>query len=127
MYKKGTLLVDKHGVTQYEKMGDNEWDWWVSHTSTYVVITKETVEEFVPTQPVIVDETLPLVDEAELPVTTKGFKKKKTTVNVYTVRPESEKPLYNEEGKLNRSGFKWTDQQVFEYYVTGMKWTVVEK
>ncbi len=36
--------------------------------------------------------------------------------SVVESRPESEKPLYNEHGKLNRFGFKWTDQQVWDYY-----------
>ena len=34
----------------------------------------------------------------------------------YILYPESRKPLYNKEGRLNRFGFKWTDLQVKKYY-----------
>ncbi len=34
---------------------------------------------------------------------------------VDVVYPESDKPLYRN-GQLNRFGFKWTDQQVYDYY-----------
>lgn len=32
------------------------------------------------------------------------------------VRPESEKPLLDDRGKLNRYGFRWTDLQVLSHY-----------
>jgi hypothetical protein len=35
----------------------------------------------------------------------------------YVVRPESEKPLYNEKSALNRYAFKWSDKQVFDYWL----------
>lgn len=34
----------------------------------------------------------------------------------YHLHPESEKPLYDKNKKLNRFGFKWTDEQVKQYY-----------
>jgi hypothetical protein len=32
--------------------------------------------------------------------------------------PESEKPLYDDKGRLNRYGFKWTDEQIKKQYDT---------
>jgi hypothetical protein len=35
---------------------------------------------------------------------------------VDVVHPETEKPLYRNDGTLNRFGFRLTDQQVHDYY-----------
>jgi len=38
---------------------------------------------------------------------------------VDVLHSESEKPLYRD-GRLNRFGFRWTDQQVYDYYKSFM-------
>lgn len=38
------------------------------------------------------------------------------SINDAQIVPDSEFPLYDKHGKLNRYGFKWTDQQIKEYY-----------
>jgi hypothetical protein len=83
MFKKGTKMYWKNSnLPAFEKLGDNEFDWWVSLDSKYLV-----------------EKINPLTNEKE-----------------YEQKLETEKPLYNKEGRLNRFGFKWTDQQVFDYY-----------
>lgn len=78
-FRKGDKMFWKNSNTPaYEKVGDNDFDWWVSLDSKYLV---ETVHE---------------------------------------LRPETEKPLYRKDGTLNRFGFKWTDDQVYEYYKSFM-------
>ena len=48
-FLKGTKLVKKDtGEEWYEKLGNNEWDWWVSLNSSYVVETVEVVKEWKP-------------------------------------------------------------------------------
>ena len=39
-----------------------------------------------------------------------------TKEKIYELRPESEKPLYKNNGDLNRFGFRWTDNQVCKEY-----------
>lgn len=78
---KHTLIIHPDGYPWYTKMGNNEWDWWLCLTSTYVV----------------------------------EIYKNNKIIDYYS-RTESDKPIYNKEGKLNRFGFKWTDQQVINYY-----------
>lgn len=85
-FKGSKMLWKSTGLPAFEKLDDNEWGNWVSLDSTYLVERK------------VVD-----------PVT-----KKETSE--YDLKPESEKPLYNKEGRLNRYGFKWPDKQVFEHY-----------
>lgn len=80
------------GKPAYQKLGDAECDWWVSLDSTFVTES---------------EELNPLNKKME---------------TVYTLRPESDKALYKKDKKgnvttdLNRFGFRWTDQQVYEYY-----------
>lgn len=81
---------NKSGTPAYEKLDDDEWGWWVSLDSTYVVETLEDVWDV---------HMCKMVKE-----------------KVYTAHPESEKPLYSEKGNLNRWSFRWTDDQVHEHY-----------
>jgi len=34
----------------------------------------------------------------------------------HDLKPESDKPLYDRNGRLNRYGWRWTDEQVWDYY-----------
>lgn len=36
--------------------------------------------------------------------------------SAYDLHPEDEKPLYDENGRLARFGFRWTDKQIRNYY-----------
>jgi len=38
----------------------------------------------------------------------------------HEIRPESEKPLYRLDGKLNRFGWKWPDDMVYKFYKSFM-------
>jgi hypothetical protein len=94
MFAKGTKMFWPDGRPAYEKLDDEDFGTWVSLCSTYVVERMEEYSEYVPAM-------------------SKEVVKK---IKVHETRPESEKPLYNESGKLNRFGFKWTDKQVKEYF-----------
>jgi hypothetical protein len=86
-FLKGSKLVWKNtGQPAFEKLDDNEWGYWVSLDSRFTVTEKRLNSE---------------TNEME---------------TVYVSYPESQKPLHNGEGRLNRYGFKWTDEQVFEHY-----------
>lgn len=91
LFVKGTKMFWRNtGKPAFEKLDNEEWGWWVSLDSTYLV-EREVTD----------------------PVTKKVYKE-------YDLKHESEKPLYNKEGRLNRYGFKWTDKQVLEHYRTFM-------
>jgi len=42
------------------------------------------------------------------------------------LRPESDKPLYDRNKRLNRFGWRWTDEQVLNYYKNIMYFEDVE-
>jgi hypothetical protein len=44
------------------------------------------------------------------------IKEDKKDINSYELHPESNKLLYDEHGKLQRFGFRWTDDQIRRYY-----------
>jgi hypothetical protein len=118
MFKKGTLIVDKNNIPQYEKLDDDDWGWWVSLTSNYLVEKKVQKEVLISkTKDVDVEVDEELIDLS-------NFKKVKKEEIEHELRPESEKPLYRN-GKLNRFGFRWTDKQVNEYYPS-IGWKIVE-
>ena len=114
-FPKGTILHwKKDNTPAYEKLSDDDWSWWVSLDSNYLneVIKETTVyvsKDKI--QPDIEDLT---VDDDQIDLTkyTKKIVKEKT----HELLPESEKPLYKKNGDLNRFGFRWTDNQVWEEY-----------
>ncbi len=86
-FLKGDMMLWKHSNRlAFKKLDDNDFGWWVSLDSTYLVERK------------VVD-----------PVT----KKEETK---YDLKPESEKLLHRNDGTLNRFGFKWDDESVYNYY-----------
>lgn len=86
-WKIGT---NRGGTAAYEKIDGEINGHWISLDSIYIVVTDGT--EF-------------------------NVKKDRwEPCKIYTAHPESEKPLYDENGKLNRFGFRWPDAQVYEYY-----------
>jgi len=87
MFNSGTKMFWKNtGKPAYEKVGNDACDWWVSLDSFFVVKTQQ-------------------LDE-----------KTGEMLWVHETHPESEKPLYKADGSLNRFGFKWPDEQVYDYY-----------
>lgn len=87
MFKRGTKMFWKStNQPAYEKVGDDELDWWVS------------------------------LDSKFLKEETKLDEKTGERYKTHVAYPESEKPLYKNDGSLNRFGFKWTDKQVEDYY-----------
>jgi len=119
LYLKGTLIVNKEGTPVYEKLGDLDWDWWVSLDSNYLVERLEEVEVLVSKN----DIDLELPDEL---LDMSMFKKKKVKLIEHDLRPESEKPLYRN-GKLNRFGWKWTDSQVQKEYGGSHTFVLLQK
>jgi hypothetical protein len=96
MFAKGTKMFWPDGTPAYEKLNDEDFGLWVSLDSKYLVER-------------LVDE---LTNEDKNHLVDKVGKK----FRVHELRNETDRPLYNEQGKLNRLGFKWTDKQVKEYF-----------
>ena len=96
-FKRGdSMYWKKSGWSAWEKLDDNDFGWWVSLDSTFPV-RKETVN--------------PATGQTEVD---------------HEAHWETEKPLYKkndkgEDTELNRFGFRWTDNQVYEYYKGIMK------
>lgn len=88
MFKKGTRLTFIHNnQPAYEKLNDDEDNGlWVCLFGKYVV--KE--QHF-------------NVETGEMEV-------------VYVSYPESDLPMFKNDGSLNRSGFKWSDEMVKRWY-----------
>lgn len=91
-YKGHMMYWKSTGKPAYQKMGDDDFDWWLALDSYFVTESKE---------------LNPLTNKME---------------TVFTRRPESEKPLYkkdtqgNDTPELNRLAFRWTDQQTYDWY-----------
>ncbi len=116
MFKTGTKMKWKHnGKDAFEKLNDDDFGLWVSLDSKFLVETKVTTEVFVPKDKNNVNVE---VDDEQLNL--KDFVTKKVVETTYELKPETDKPLYRN-GSLNRYGFKWTDNQVFEHYNSFME------
>jgi hypothetical protein len=44
--------------------------------------------------------------------------------DVYVSYPESDLPMFKNDGSLNRTGFKWSDEMVFKFYGDIMKFVM---
>lgn len=121
--KAGTLLINKKTFTpEFKKLEDTPLSWWVSLTSTYLrewyvyegeVLNKDTVQWIIQKRFYRLSKSLSSFDLKEVIGLRRGFK---FVGKEYELRKENEKPLYDEKGNLNRFGFRWTDNQVFDYY-----------
>ena len=112
MFPKNTILLDKKtGQPEYQKLGDNDWDWWVCLNSNYLVEKEITKTVFIPK-----DKNTVLVDDDtdENLIDLSKYNKKIVKEISHDLFPESNKSLYDRNGKLNRFGFRINDEQLVE-------------